>query len=485
MSVLTSITASFSTGLTYGGPVVCVWGWVVVSVFQLCVGLGMAELASAYPTSGGMYYWQYRLSGPYGGPFACWLTGWLNLLGQIAAVSAVAFLLSELIITMACLTNTAGGGPGIFFTPAQHLGTYAGCLVLVALVNSGGMRLLTLCTQAGAAMHLAGITVLAIMVPAMATQHQSAKFVFTHFEIAQAEEAGITNYVNIVVLGLLLPAFSYTGMDGPAHMSEETEGASMAPAKAILTGITVMFFGGLSLIIALLFSLESIPRVLDENSEAGGNAVAQILYDAANQRFGTPTVGVGLLVIVILGVFFCCVATMTYVSRILFCYARDRAVPLSSWWIKVDKGTKAPIAAVWGVATGAFCLGLPMLGSFTAFSAILSLSTVTLIVVYVSPTTARITWGRKKFTPGPFNLGIWAYPIGAAATLFALFCAVIFSLPTAMPVDAENLNYAAMLFIGTCVVSTITFYFPKYGAYKWFKGPVHEVDDSAGRSKGG
>jgi hypothetical protein len=56
MSVLTSITASFSTGLTYGGPVVCVWGWIVVSAFMLCVGLGMAELASAYPTSGGMYY---------------------------------------------------------------------------------------------------------------------------------------------------------------------------------------------------------------------------------------------------------------------------------------------------------------------------------------------------------------------------------------------------------------------------------------------
>jgi hypothetical protein len=55
--------------------------------------------------------------------------------------------------------------------------------------------------------------------------------------------------------------------------------------------------------------------VLDENSEAGGNAVAQILYDAANQRFGNPSVGVGLLVIIIMGVFFCCVATMTYVSR--------------------------------------------------------------------------------------------------------------------------------------------------------------------------
>lgn len=48
-------TASFATGLSYGGPVVCIWGWIGVSALMLCIGLGMAELTSAYPTSGGMY----------------------------------------------------------------------------------------------------------------------------------------------------------------------------------------------------------------------------------------------------------------------------------------------------------------------------------------------------------------------------------------------------------------------------------------------
>lgn len=60
---------------------------------------------------------------------------------------------------------------------------------------------------------------------------------------------------NIAILGLLLPAYSYTGMDGPCHMSEEVEGASMAPSKAILVGWGVMFLGGLSLVISLLFSI--------------------------------------------------------------------------------------------------------------------------------------------------------------------------------------------------------------------------------------
>jgi amino acid transporter len=46
---------------------------------MLCIALGMAELSSAYPTSGGMYYWQYKLAGRRVGPFACWLTGMLLL----------------------------------------------------------------------------------------------------------------------------------------------------------------------------------------------------------------------------------------------------------------------------------------------------------------------------------------------------------------------------------------------------------------------
>lgn len=123
------------------------------------------------------------------------------------------------------------------------------------------------------------------------------------------------NHSNIAILGLLLPSYSYTGMDGPCHMSEEVEGASMGPPKAILSGWAVMFVGGLSLVIALLFSITSIESVLSEDSPAGGNPVAQIMYDASMQRFGTPKVGIGLLVVVLLGVFFCCVATMTYVSR--------------------------------------------------------------------------------------------------------------------------------------------------------------------------
>lgn len=53
-----------------------VYGWLIVGVFTLFVGAAMAEICSAFPTSGGLYYWSSQLAGQRWGPFASWMTGW-------------------------------------------------------------------------------------------------------------------------------------------------------------------------------------------------------------------------------------------------------------------------------------------------------------------------------------------------------------------------------------------------------------------------
>ena len=62
-------------------------GWPLVSVFTLIVAAAMAEIASAYPTAGGLYYWSSRLGGPGWG----WWTAWLNLGGLVAVVAGIDF----------------------------------------------------------------------------------------------------------------------------------------------------------------------------------------------------------------------------------------------------------------------------------------------------------------------------------------------------------------------------------------------------------
>lgn len=62
-----------------------VWGWVLASILTICVSLALSELSSAFPVSGGLYYWAFMLGRPTG-PFASWCVGWTNCLGQARLV---------------------------------------------------------------------------------------------------------------------------------------------------------------------------------------------------------------------------------------------------------------------------------------------------------------------------------------------------------------------------------------------------------------
>lgn len=62
-----------------------VWGWMIAMIGIQCVACSMAELCSAMPTSGGLYYASAVLAPPGWGPFAAWITGWSNWLSQVTA----------------------------------------------------------------------------------------------------------------------------------------------------------------------------------------------------------------------------------------------------------------------------------------------------------------------------------------------------------------------------------------------------------------
>lgn len=68
----------------------------------------------------------------------------------------------------------------------------------------------------------------------------------------------------------------------------------------------------------------------------------------------------------------------------------------------------------------------------------------------------------------------------AVAVAWAALATAIFVLPTELPVAPDTLNYASVALGGTFLLSNLWFFFPKYGAYKWFTGPHRTVDDTAG-----
>ncbi len=84
ISILAGCLTSYCIAFQWGGPVAVTWGWLIVGGFTIFVALSMAEIASTYPTAGGLYYWSSKLGSPAWG----WFTGWFNLIGLIGIIGA-------------------------------------------------------------------------------------------------------------------------------------------------------------------------------------------------------------------------------------------------------------------------------------------------------------------------------------------------------------------------------------------------------------
>ncbi|KAK4608524.1 hypothetical protein RGQ29_002083 [Quercus rubra] len=470
VSVLTGLTTMYNTGLTYGGPLTMVYGWPIVGVLTLIVGLSMAEICSAFPTSGGLYFWSAKLSGSDWGPFASWITGWFNIVGQWAVTTSIDYSLAQLISVIILLSTGGNNGGGYEASKYVVICFHGAILLLHAIINSLPITWLSLFGQVAAAWNLVGVFVLMILIPSVATERASAKFVFTHFNTDNGE--GINSKVYIFVLGLLMSQYTLTGYDASAHMTEETKSADKNGPRGIISSIGISVIVGWGYILGITFAVTDISYLLDENNDAGGYAIAEIFYQVFKSRYGTGVGGIICLGVVAVAIFFCGMSSVTSNSRMAYAFSRDGAMPFSSVWHKVNN-QEVPINAVWLSALISFCMALTSLGSSVAFQAMVSIATIGLYIAYALPIFFRVTLARKSFIPGPFNLGRYGILVGWIAVLWVATISVLFSLPVSYPITNETLNYTPVA-VGCLFILVITSWI--FGARHWFRGPITNID---------
>ncbi|KAH7650621.1 Amino acid/polyamine transporter I protein [Dioscorea alata] len=313
ISVLTGITTLYNTGLKYGGPMVMTYGWFVAAFFTMSVGLSMAEICSSFPTSGGLYYWSARLSGKKWAPFASWMTGWFNIVGQWAVTTSVDFSLAQLIQVIILLSTGGNNGGGYLASKYVVIAFHGGILLVHAILNSLPISWLSFFGQLAAAWNLLGVFVLMILIPTVATKKASAEFVFTHFNTDN--DAGIHSKVYIFVLGLLMSQYTLTGYDASAHMTEETKNADMNGPKGIISAIGISIIVGWGYLLGITFAVTNIPELLNLDNDAGGYAIAEVFYQVFKSRYGNGVGGIICLGIVAVAIFFCGMSSVTSNSR--------------------------------------------------------------------------------------------------------------------------------------------------------------------------
>ncbi|ARX87422.1 MULTISPECIES: amino acid permease [Streptomyces] len=432
ISIMSGTLLLFGFGLNSGGPAVIMWGWLAVGPLVLCLAAALAEITSRYPTSGGLYYMARQL----GGERWSWYTGWLNLLGLLGGIAAQDYGIAT--FTAAWMNLQFGYEP----TPESLLLLYGIILALHAVLNLFGTRLMNILTSVSAWWHLAGAVVIIGSLAFVPSDHQSAGFVFTEF----TNNTGWGVPIYVILIGMLLPVFALAGYDTSAHLSEETNHASVAAARGIFRSVAVSWIAGGILLLTLLFAIQDYAATLGGST---GVPVAQILLDALGEAAAKA-----LLLVIIVAQFLCGYTVTASASRMIYAFARDGALPGSGHWKKVSPRTAIPANAVWLAVVVAFVLALPSLYSSTAFSAVTAISAVGFTSAYAIPVLLRLIH-RDRFTPGPWNLGRWSRPIGWVAVLWAGAVTILFLLPQSSPVTATTFNYTPVAVVVAFLIAAV------------------------------
>ena len=446
ISILSGCLTLYSYGMNTGGPVDIVWGWPIVGIMTLFVGLAMAEVCSSYPTAGGLYYFAAKLARKNGAAWS-WFTGWFNFLGQVAVTAGIDFGAAFFINAYLNLQF------GLGLAHWETIVIFAIVLAVHGLLNQFGIKLVALLNDISVWWHIFGVLIIVAVLAFVPSHHQSASFVFGHF----VNNTGWHSSLYVVLIGLLLAQYTFTGYDASAHMTEETHQASTAGPRGIVMSIIVSLFAGWILLIGVTFAIQNY------TSEVGATvAPAQIFVDALGGAGGKL-----LLLIVIFAQLFCGMSSVTANSRMIYAFSRDGALPGSNLWHKVNKRTRTPTNAIWLAAAGALVLGLPYLWNPTAYAAVTSIAVIGLYIAYVLPTFLRLRQG-DSFVRGPWHLGRWSYVVGWIAVVWVGIITILFMLPTVSPITRGNFNYT---FVAVLVVIGFAGIYWAVSAKNWFKGP--------------
>ncbi len=493
ISILTGAVILYDYGLAWAGTAAVLIGWPLVTVFVLCIAASMAEVASAYPTAGGLYYWASKMKNKDWG----WWTAWFNLIGQFAIVAginfAAAFFLNQTIIsplTGGAYTNTTEvlSIGGTLLISGQLL-TMAVLMTVQLVLNIAGINVVAFLNQVSVWWHIAFVALIAGALFLIGTQDTARDAGLTLFAIEPQDTLGswditippgaenpilqflfgpATSYAPFIAFffSLLLANWTYTGYDASAHVAEETVGARIGSAWGLFLSVAVSAVVGFIFLLALTLHLPDLTPLFGQLDDASlysqyyfGDNAAVVYILQQNLGAGLGGVFGGAIAI---AMSFCGLSSVASAGRMLYAFSRDDGMPGSGWLKKVSHRYRTPANSLIAMVVGAFILALVafLAGGGTAIVIVTAISTIFLyaaygICIYLGATTSE--WLDHRV----WSLGRFSKPIAWIAIFWVIVLMVLFSFPT-----SGNISISFMI----AVVILLAIYY-LVSARNSFQGP--------------
>jgi amino acid transporter len=444
IGILLGGVTSFQVGFCSVGGASIGLGWPLVCLFSLCVAATMGQIASAFPTAGGLYHWAAILGGRGWG----WVTAWFNLAGLATLLVAVN-------------VGTFQFALGVFdpeIKPDKLTQFIMVALITAsqAAINHLSIRVTRVLTDfSGYWILLVSIVLTAALLIAAPELDVTRLWTFSNFSDLPGDEPvwpRTDSLLWLFALGFLLPAFTITGFDASAHAAEETVGATRHVPQGIVQSVLIAGVFGWAMLCAVVLAMRDLPAVAEKGDKG-------FMFTLTDVLPGWLALGLGGGIVI--AQYLCGLATITSGSRMAFAFARDGGLPWSHLVRHVSPRFRTPPVAIWGVAIAGVL--------FTVYSSmyptIAAVCVIFLYVSYVLPTAIGLAaYGRWWKDMGPWHLGRWFRPL---AVVSVIGCAGLIVIGMQPP--NEKAAYAVM---GSLVALAILWFGV---ARRRFPGPPHGI----------
>ena len=430
---------SFAQAISSVGGAAAGIGWIAGCLLSAMFALSMAQIASAFPTAGGLYHWGSIL----GNRFVGWLTAWLNLLGLITVLGAIN------IGTAYYFAGTFGGMFGFTGTDAQVVIFVAVITIIQAIFNHIGIKATTFLTDISGWIIFATTAALVVaslyFAPAIDI---SRLWTFTNYsgEVGGNVFPRSENIGYLFLLSLLWPIYTITGYDASAHTSEETKNAAMSVPRGIITSVFWSSLVGWIMVSAITLA---IPDLGVAASQGWGMFYATM--DAILPAGLKNVIYLGILITQLL----CGLATVTSASRMLFAFSRDDGLPVGSKALStVSPKYRTPVNAIW-TATGLSILYVLLalsikVGGASIYVIVVNSTLIFLFLSFSVPLVAgMIAFGGPKWPqPGPWAMSEGLYKLVTVLSVVGM--AVILFIAVAPP--NERVMWVVLGFLALALV---------------------------------
>jgi amino acid transporter len=395
ISPIVALYSIFAFGLTSAGP--GFWfGFPVVLAAQMLVALVFGMLASRYPIEGSVYQWSRQLVGERYAWFAGWTYAWTLPIAMAAVAFGGAQFLAELF----------GFDP---HSMTLSLGLALGLIAVATWSNTHGRHLLKAIVGLCILAEVVGSIGVGVVLLSFHRLHPLS-ILFASPDFMGGGRGGANFFHSKFAVSIALAGWAFLGFESAGSIAEEVRDPERVIPRAMLLSLvsvaTVVAFAALALILAT-------PEVLKVS--VNSDPVAATLSSA----FG-PDAARATLAVFVIGFLACIVSMQASVSRVMWAFARDDALPASNWLKRLSGTDRLPVNAI--LLAGGCAVAMYLISFTKLYDTLVAFTTVGFYISFGFPVFGAVFCVfTGRWRAGPFDLGRWTKPIILAAAVWIAF----------------------------------------------------------------